>query len=190
MKSNEEFIAGIYEKAASYTEDKETNISKVNRASKAARIAAMAAVCIGLAGVGTMVFGKGNNQVPTKTPAPSDNYGIALTSETGEELTGGAARLRIGSVVETVTFTGVVECVDAEEKRIWIKLLFDATAPEYVENSVICIKWDVLEPVSENVVVGKTVTATGALSRYENEASENNGCAELVLTDINNLEVK
>ena len=29
MKSNEEFIAGIYEKAAAYTEEKETSIDKM-----------------------------------------------------------------------------------------------------------------------------------------------------------------
>ena len=42
MKSNEEFIAGIYEKAASYTEEKETKIVKVNWSSRATKIAAMA----------------------------------------------------------------------------------------------------------------------------------------------------
>jgi len=35
MKSNEEFIAGIYEKAASYTEEKETKIIRVNFAARA-----------------------------------------------------------------------------------------------------------------------------------------------------------
>ena len=37
MKSNEEFIAGIYEKAAAYTE--ETKVVKVNFAARAAKIA-------------------------------------------------------------------------------------------------------------------------------------------------------
>ena len=50
MKSNEEFIAGIYEKAAAYTEEKETKIIQVNWTARATRIAAMLVVCIGLAG--------------------------------------------------------------------------------------------------------------------------------------------
>ena len=192
MKSNEEFIAGIYEKAAAYTEEKETKIIPVHRvrAAKAARVAAMLVLCLGLAGIGTLTLGKNGSGNPDNTPGQTgENYGIALTSETGEDL-GGTAQLRIGPVAETVTFTGVVERVDAEENRIWLTLVFDKTAPEQTENSVVCIKWDVLEPLSETIAAGVGLTATGALSVYENEASEYNGCAELVLTDIENLEIE
>ena len=188
MKSNEEFIAGIYEKAAVYKEEKETTIIKVNWVSRVTRIAAMAAVCIGLAGIGSLMFGN-KTAVPNQVPSPgNENYGIALTSELGE--TEGATQFRIGPVAETVTFTGVVENIDAKENRIWIKLIFDESAPEYAEDSVVCIRWDMLEPISENIAVGTTVTATGILSVYNNEASEKNGCAELVLTDTANLEIK
>ena len=198
MKSNEEFIAGIYEKAASYTEEKETKVIKVNQAAKATRIAAMVTVCIGLAGIGSLVLGNEDSAVPGKVPMPAqEEYGIALTSELGDEMAigqdempGGAAQLRIMPVAETVTFTGVVERLDVVENRIWLKLLFDESAPEYAEGSIVCIRWDMLEPISEEFMVGTTLTATGALSRYENEASEQNGCAELVLTDKANLEIK
>ena len=174
MKSNEEFIAGIYEKAAVYTEEKETRVVKVNWVAKATRIAAMAAVCIGLAGIGSLVLGKGNN-VPSQVPQPgNENYGIALSSETGDDL-GGAAQLRIGPEAETVTITGGVESVDAAEKRITVKVLAD--------ESVITIKWDLLEPISEAVTAGVQLSVTGILSEY-------NGCTELVLTDIANFEIK
>lgn len=190
MKSNEEFIAGIYEKAAVYTKEKETNGIKVNWVARATRIAAMLAVCIGLAGVGSLVLGKGNEPVPSKVPMPdAENYGIALSSETGEA-SGTAANFRIGPTAETVTFTGVVEEVNAQENRIWLKLVFEENAPETTEGSMVCIKWDMLEPINEEITVGTTLTATGALSVYENEASEKNGCAELILTDVANLEIK
>ena len=194
MKSNEEFIAGIYEKAAAYTEEKETKVITVNRVAKVTRIAAMVAVCLGLAGVGSLVLGNGNSNIPGEVPAPgNENYGIALTSERGEDLgeaVDGATQFRIGPVIETVTFTGVVERIATEENRIWLKLMFDEAAPSYTEGSVVCIRWDMLEPISEEVTIGTILTATGVLSRYENEASEHNGCAELVLTDKTNFEIK
>ncbi len=173
MKSNEEFIAGIYEKAAVYTEEKATNIVKVNWVAKATRIAAMAAVCIGLAGVGSLVLGNSNN-TPSQIPQPAnEDYGIALTSEVGDDAEG-AAQLRIGPEAETVTLAGVVEKVDADEKRITVKLS---------DESIVTIKWDMLEPVSEEITVGTEVTATGVLS-------EQNGFAELTVTDMANLEIK
>ena len=194
MKSNEEFIAGIYEKTAVYTEEKEIKVIKKNWVAKATRIAAMAVVCIGLAGAGVLVFGKGNVRNPGSVPEQTgEDYGIALTSESGNatgEPAECAAQFRIGPVAETVTFTGVVESIDAEEKRIWLKLEFDETAPEYTEGSVVCIKWDMLEKICEEIVVGTRLTATGALSMYENEASGHNGCAELVLTDMEKLEIR
>lgn len=194
MKSNEEFIAGIYEKAATYTEEKETKIVKVNWVARATRIAAMAAVCIGLAGVGALVLGGNNSQNSTGIPEQTgEDYGIALTSELGEEsgeAANGAAQFRIGPVAETATFTGVVESVDVSENYIWLTLIFDETAPAYTEGSVVCIKWDMLEPISEEVVVGATLTVTGSLSKYEKEASRYHGCAMIVLTDLENIEIK
>ena len=193
MKSNEEFIAGIYEKAAVYKEEKETIPVRGNWLAKATRIAAMAAICIGLAGVGSLVVGN-KTAVPNQVPNPgNENYGIALTSELGEtegEAAEGATQFRIGPMAESVTFTGIVEEICAEENRIWMKLLFDESAPEDAKDSMVCIRWDMLEPISEKITVGITITATGSLSEYQNEASEKNGCAELVLTDTANLEIK
>lgn len=188
MKSNEEFIAGIYEKAAVYTEEKETKIIPITWTARATRIAAMIAVCIGLAGVGSFMMDNGSMGVPGTMPTDED-YGIALSSEL-DETADGAIQFRLGPVAETVTFTGVVERIDAEENRIWLNLVFDESAPLFAEGSIVCIRWDVLEPISGDITVGTTLTATGALSTYENEASEQNGCAELVLTDLANIEIK
>lgn len=190
MKSNEEFIAGIYEKAAVYTEEKETKVIKVNWVARATRIAAMAAVCIGLAGVGALVLGRGNSENPGKMQEQAgENYGIALTSETGDDLEG-EAQFRISPTAETVTFTGVVEKIDAEENYIWLRLVFDETAPVSTKDSIVCIKWDMLEKISKEIAVGTSVTATGALSVYENEGSEHHGCAELILTEMANLKIR
>jgi len=190
MKSNEEFIAGIYEKAAAYTEEKEITTVKTYRTAKITRIAAMAAVCIGLAGIGSLVLGRESNQNPNNgLEQASEEYGIAMLSENGEELSG-AAQFRMMPVAETVTFTGVVEEISAEEKRIFLRLEFDETAPENTEGSIVCIKWDLTEKIGEEIADGTRLTATGALSMYENEDSEHNGCAELVLTDMANLEIR
>ena len=174
MKSNEEFIAGIYEKAAAYTEEKETNVIRVNRVARATRIAAMAAVCLGLTGIGSLMLGNGSN-TPGQVPQPAnEDYGIALTSETEDDF-GNIAMLRIGPGAETATITGVVESINTEEKRITVKLLSD--------ESVIFIKWDILDPVNEEIKAGETITATGVLS-------EHNGCTELIVTDVADLEIK
>ena len=174
MKSNEEFIAGIYEKAAAYTEEKETKIVRVNWVAKATRIAAMVAVCLGLTGIGSLVLGNGNN-TPGQVPQPAkEDYGIALTSETEDDF-GGVAQLRVGPEAETATITGVVESIDTEEKRITVKVFSD--------ESVVFIKWDILDPVSEEIKTGATITATGVLS-------EHNGCTELIVTDVADLEIK
>lgn len=191
MKSNEEFIAGIYEKAAVYTEENKTGSYEMSRRkqniAKLTRIAAMAAVCIGLAGASALVFGKNSNPNDT-TEQPAKEYGIALTSEQGEEAGGAAMQFRMVPVAETVTFTGVVESVDIEEKRIWLRLEFDETAPaDYEADSIVCIRWDMLEEISAEVKAGVRLQATGALSMYEKEGSEHDGCAELILTDTANL---
>lgn len=174
MRSNEEFIAGIYEKAAAYTEEKETKVIRVNWVAKATRIAAMAAVCLGLTGIGSLVLGNGNN-APSQVPQPaSEDYGIALTAET-EDNFGNIALLRVGPEAETVTITGVVESIDTEEKRITVKVLSD--------ESIVSVKWDMLEPINEDITVGAEISVTGVLS-------EHNGCTELIVTDVADLEIK
>ncbi len=190
MKSNEEFIAGIYEKAAAYTEEKVNKKVSSSWVAKATKIAAAVAVCIGLTGVGALVLGRAAGQNLSSTPEQTgESYGIALSSETGDNQ-GNTAHFRSGPTAEFVTFTGVVESIAAEENRIWVKLLFDETAPEEAQESIICIKWDMLEQIGEEIKVGTELTATGVLSIYENEASEHHGCAELILTDRENLEIR
>lgn len=186
MKSNEEFIAGIYEKAAVYTEEKEIKVMKVNRVARVARIAAMVAVCIGLAGTGALVLGRTQSENGTPEMV-SENHGIALLSEDGDDAAGTAIQFRTMPVAETVTFTGIVESVEEEERRIWLTLEFDETVPEHAEGSMVCIRWDIVEGISEEIQTGVKLTATGVLSVYENVASEQNGCAELILTDQANL---
>ena len=197
MKSNEEFIAGIYEKAAVYTEEKETKNIRTVWTAKATRIAAMAAVCLGLTGIASLVLDDRNSMQSPVPQTLNEDYGIALTSETDDamwagegEMAGSAAMLRVGPVVETVTFHGVVTSIDETENRIWLALGFDETAQNSTEGSEVCIKWDILEPISKEISIGTALSATGALSMYTNEASEQNGCAELVLTDLANLEIK
>ena len=190
MKSNEEFIAGIYEKAAVYKEESTVTseeAARKKRLTRVTKIAAMVAVCVGLAGVSAMTFGKGRNQTDDMGQTTQE-YGIALTSEQSEEMDGAKRQFRMIPVAETATFTGVVESVDLEEKRIWLKLEFEEDAPkEYEEGSMVCIYWDLSENIRPEVVPGVRLRVTGALSVYENEASKQYGCAELVLTDIKNL---
>ena len=194
MKSNEEFIAGIYEKAAVYTEEnsigKDKYMSRPQMVAKMTRIAALVAVCIGLAGVGTMVLGREAGEQPGEVPNPAmENYGIALTSELDGEAEG-TIQFRRTPVAETVTFHGVVTEIDTDEKRIWLQLFFEEAAPVSTEESLVCIRWDMLENISEEITIGTELTASGILSMYENVDSEFYGCAELVLTDKANLEIR
>lgn len=112
MKSNEEFIAGIYEKAASYTEENNTKILRVNFAARAAKIAAMFAVCLGLAGVGIMTLGSNGNGTQ------GGNEGIALSSDEGTPFQIPEPRV----LPELSYLTGEVESVDTENKMIFLRL--------------------------------------------------------------------
>ena len=165
-------------------------MSRSQMVAKMTRIAALVAVCIGLAGVGTMVLGREAGEQPGEVPNPAmENYGIALTSELdgGAE---GAIQFRRTPVAETGTFHGVVTEIDTDEKRIWLQLFFEEAAPVSTEGSLVCIRWDMLEHISEEITIGTELTASGILSMYENADSEFYGCAELVLTDKANLEIR
>lgn len=112
MKSNEEFIAGIYEKAASYTEENNTKILRVNFAARAAKIAAMFAVCLGLTGVGIMTLGSNGNR------PQGGNEGIALSSEDGTPFQIPEPRV----LPELSYMAGEVETVDAENKMFFLRV--------------------------------------------------------------------
>lgn len=187
MKSNEEFIAGIYEKAAAYTE-KENESRKKDWKTGILRTAAAAILCVGLVGAGTWTLGRNSDTPEPASEFTNENADIALLSVLDEQ--DGTVQHRIGPVTETVTFTGLIESIDIVEKRIWIKLVFEETAPESVENSIVCIKWDMLENISEEISVGAELTATGTLSQYRKRGSVYDGCAELVLTDMENLTIR
>lgn len=112
MKSNEEFIAGIYEKAASYTEEKETKIIRVNFAARAMQIAAMFVVCLGLAGVGVMTLGNSGG-----TPQ-GGNEGVSLFSE--DDMPFAVPEPRI--IPELSYMDGEVEVIDAENNVVFLRL--------------------------------------------------------------------
>lgn len=172
MKSNEEFIAGIYEKATTYTEEKETKSIKVPSAVRMVRVAAMVVLCIGLLGVGTLTLRRNNAEEDSKEDQP----GVAITALQAEEPGIGIAQFRIEPLKETAAFTGVVERIDTEANCIWIKA-------DDAEKSVICVKWDILEPINEEIVIGTKLTATGILIK-------DGDTTKLVLTDLGNLEIK
>ena len=48
---------------------------------------------------------------------------------------------------------------------------------------MVIVKWDILEPVSEEITEGTEITVTGVVSGDD-------GNVELVLTDLTNLEIK
>ena len=189
MKSNEEFIAGIYEKAAYYTEEKEREIIKVNLASRAVKMAAMFAVCIGLTGFGVAMLsgeinGNGNSAFP------GEEHGIALLSDDGStgEAYAGPAAYRTGPVAEWAEITGTIESVDVTKGVVWIELLFSedsqGNAPE---TTYVVVQWNVLEEMPADLYVGNRVVVTGAAGVYEDAESERNGAAKVILSDVANL---
>lgn len=196
MKSNEEFIAGIYEKAACYTEEKETKIVKVNFVNRATKIAAMVAVCIGLAGIGGMMLNRGLTGDGNAAPETQE-HGIALLSEDGltdteqggVQVGPGPAAYRMGPVAEWAEFTGVVESVDTSERIFWLELSFTEDVDGYhPETAYVAVKWDVLESM-DMISVGNRVVVSGIITTYENEESERSGAALVVLADITNLRI-
>lgn len=178
MKSNEEFIAGIYEKAAFYTEEKSRNVNRLYHFTKEIRTAAMIALCLGLAGAGTLLHSR--QEQSTTLPVQSEDYGIALLAEDVSQEAEAGYQSRRMIEPEKVTYTGKVKTIDTKEKRIWIAL-------ETGETDMLCIKWELQEEISEDIRNGVKLTVTGQPSLYENETSVHNGCIELVLTDSDDL---
>jgi len=187
MKSNEEFIAGIYEKAACYTEEKK--IIKVNFTSRAVKIAAMFAVCLGLAGAGSMALSRG-----TTGGNGSQEHGIALLSEEGgdaipqEQPLPRTAEHRMGMTMDRAEFTGTVENIDTTERIVWITLEFTEDGTGAVpETTYVAVRWDMLEEIPSGLCPGTRVIAAGALTTYKNAESERFGAAQVVLTEAKDL---
>lgn len=177
MKSNEEFIAGIYEKAAVYTEEQQPTIKKVNASSRVMKMVATVAVCVGLASVGNFVWNQ--NRENTR------EHGISLLSETGEDLAElGVAFHRIGPAQNYAIFTGTVESIEEQEKVIWLKLEF---TEEVQENTLVAIRFDILEELSKDIYVGKRLMVSGVLGTYEKEDSKRFGLTQLIVNDLANV---
>ncbi len=178
MKSNEEFIAGIYKKAAVYTEEKQSTIKKVSASSYVIRIAATIAVCIGLASVGNFVWNQNGEHIQKEN-------GITLLSETGEESIGpGVAIHRMGPIQDYAVLTGTVESIEEQEKLIWLKLEF---TEEVQEDTLVAIRFDILEEISKDICIGKKLMVSGVLGIYDKEDSEKFGLTQLTVNDLANV---
>lgn len=177
MKSNEEFIAGIYEKAAVYKEEKKENIIKVNSSYRAMKMVAMLAVCVGLVSLANIVLHQENKQ--------TEEYGISLLSETEEQIGEvGVAFHRSGSAQEFATFTGTVESIEENKKLIWLKLEF---TEEMQEDAIVAVRFDILEDISADICVGKKMIVSGALGTYEKEESKRFGFTQLTVNSLANV---
>lgn len=177
MKSNEEFIAGIYEKAANYTEEKQEIVRKVNFSSRAMKMVAMLTVCVGLVGVANVVFNPDKMEKNME-----DEYGISLLSETGENsVEPGVAFHRMGPAQEFATLKGTVESIEENEKLIWLKLEF---TEEIQDEAIVAIRFDILEDISTDICVGKKLMVSGVLGTYENEDSKYFGFKQLTVNSL------
>lgn len=167
MKSNEEFIAGIYEKAAAYTEEKEKKVIRVNFAARAVRIAAMFAVCLGLAGVGIMLPGN-----PDETPDEGGTAGIARMSDEGMPLA-----LSGRMIPELSYLEGEVEELKEEEQIAFVRLrIAGENAAPASERALVAVRLETEENLRlEDVIwIGMQIKVGGTtLERgYRTEAAE------------------
>ena len=167
MKSNEEFIAGIYAKAASYTEEKNTNIIRVNFTARVMKMAAMFAVCLGLAGVGVMTLGNsGSGQTPD-----GGNEGIELSSLDGEPFEIPMPR----TMPELSYVEGEVEAIDKNHGLFFLRLR-DKNAEEIpaTERELVVIRFAEGIDLIDNVSVGMQMKTGGATiaSGYVTEHKE------------------
>ena len=178
MKSNEEFIAGIYKKAEIYTEEKENIIKKVSIPSRVMKMAAMIVVCVGLVSVANVVLHQENKNT-------TQDYGIALLSETGEQaIEPGVAFHRMGSAQEYATFKGTVESIEEQEKIVWLKLEF---TEERQDEAIVAVRFDVLEDIETEICVGKKLIVSGVLGTYENQQSKRFGLTQLTVNNLTDI---
>ena len=178
MKSNEEFIAGIYKKAEIYTEEKENIIKKVSIPSRVMKMAAMIVVCVGLVSVANVVLHQENKNT-------TQDYGIALLSETGEQaIEPGVAFHRMGPAQEYATFKGTVESIEEQEKIIWLKLEF---TEERQDEAIVAVRFDILEDIDTEIYVGKKLIVSGVLGTYENEQSKRFGLTQLTVNNLTDI---
>lgn len=189
MKSNEEFIAGIYEKAANYVE-KEKKTEAYRWKTAALRIAAAAALCTCLAGLSAAALWHGNGTEP-----PKGNDGIALFSNFSEEDDApNPASYRMLPEQEQVMLTGTLESIDEQEGILWVLLeSWDETSETAAEHAkttaepevgaVAAIVWNILEEIPTELVAGTRLMAAGEAGTYGGAELARYGAAQLTLTD-------
>ena len=174
MKSKEEFIAGIYEKAANYAEEEKKTKAYAWKPA-ALRIAAAAVICVSLAGISAAAVWHGNGAKP-----PEGNDGIALFSAVSEEDNNAPNPIdyRMLPVQQEVLLTGILESVDETEGILWIHLETGELA---------AIAWGILEEFPANLSAGTKLMAAGETGIYGGAKSERYGTTQLTLTDMTNL---
>lgn len=197
MKSNEEFIAGIYEKAAAYQEESTSNRFMFSSWNKVLQMAAMLVICIGIAGVGIFAW-RENGAKPQNAPQimnvtengnATETGNIAETGNVAE--TGLAPTLAIAerqgvnlaiapaAYAETLMVSGVVERIQTQDNRVWITLSEDA-GEEFVRGSMVCVLFDLEEPVDTLFLEGTSITVNGEVSQYQEYT-------QLTIRDLSNL---
>lgn len=171
MKSKEEFIAGIYEKAADYAEE-EKKTKAYTWKTAALRIAAAAVICVSLAGISAAVLWHGNGTKPLK-----EDDGIALFSEFSGE-SPNPANYRMLPEQEEVLLTGTLESLDETEGILWVHLETGELA---------AIAWGIPEKFPAKLSAGTKLMAAGEAGIYGGVRSERDGMAQLTLTDMTKL---
>lgn len=188
MKSKEEFIAGIYEKAANYAEEEKKTKAYAWKTA-ALRIAAAAVVCVSLAGISVAALWHGNGVKP-----PKGDDGIALLSETsgenGQPLD--SVNRRMLPEPEEVTLTGTLESVDEKERVFWVFLeswggVAEESRQEAAQGTLAAIRWDIPEGIPSGLSAGTELMAAGEAGIYGGAKSERYGMAQLTLTDMTKL---
>ena len=182
MKSDEEFIAGIYEKAANYTENEEKREKLIYKTS-VLRVVAMFAVCVGLAGIGIFTL---SGRTDDNTNPSEETPGVAMLSEFSEESNKNPAAIqyRMLPTEESALFTGTVESVNTKENIIWIQLDFSGEVPEeQTKESLIAVQWNVTKEIPAEIAAGTKLKAAGTVGTYDNTDSERFGRTQLTVTD-------
>lgn len=174
MKSKEEFIAGIYEKAAAYTEEKQHKVITLNVAGKVSGIAAAFAVCLCLAGAGS-------SMLHSNHPAEQGNIGMSRMA--GEENNGIAIHsgdmefpADVSPVTREVCLKGTVKEFVEEEQTVLL-LLETLSETEYssTESPLVAVRLATEERMEAgNLLPGMQMEVCAKMAEDFYEAAEGN----------------
>lgn len=212
MKSNEEFIAGIYEKASRYveveqkqqTEPKEHMEPKKHMESKehmepkgrklffygnyVVRLAAMLVLCAGITWVGVIAF-FGNKHDDTAT----GEKGIDIVRMSETEGQSPVKVQRFLSDDETDNIIGIVADIDTEKKLIIVKLQTDDKTPavsttgisqySYNDDGKIVICLTDLADIISNISIGTKIKVEG----NDEDLAQGINKKSITLTDLSSL---